>query len=96
MHNAVYREDCLSHFQCINKESLLEMEASMTVKNQQDHKGEPPAKLEFEVMDSSGMWFVAAAVFALLAAGVIIYRAANNDIHIASSGATSAPVSHLR
>ena len=68
----------------------------MTIKNRPDDQGELPAKLEFEAMDSSGMWFAVAAVFALLAAGVIIYRAANSDLRIASSGATSAPISNLR
>jgi hypothetical protein len=77
------------------------MEASMPVKNRQDDEGELPAKLDFEAMDSCrmdscGMWFAAAAVFAILAAGTIVYRAANSDIRVASSGATSAPVSNLR
>jgi hypothetical protein len=77
------------------------MEASMTVKNRQDDDSALPAKLEFETMnsrcmDSSGMWFAAAAVFALLAAGTIIYRAANSDERIALSGSTPAPVSNLR
>jgi len=66
-----------------------------------EDQGELPAELEFEAinssgMDSSGMWFAVAAVFALLAAGTIVYRAANNDMRIASSGAASAPASNLR
>jgi hypothetical protein len=82
------------------------MEASMPVKNRQDDEAELPTKLDFEAMnptgmnpsgmDSSGMWFAVAAVFALLAAGTIVYRAANNDMRIASSGAAPAPASHLR
>jgi hypothetical protein len=87
------------------------MEALMTVKNRQDDKAERPAKLDFEAMnpeamnpsgmnsggmDSSGMCFALAAVLALLVAGTIVYRAANNDMRMASSGATSASVSHLR
>jgi hypothetical protein len=87
------------------------MEASMPVKNRQDDEGELPAELEFKAMnsepmnseamnsngmDSSGMWFAAAAVFALLAAGTIVYRAANDDMRIASSSVASTPASHLR
>jgi hypothetical protein len=78
----------------------------MPVKNRQDDEGELPPELEFKAvnsetmnsngMDSSGMWFAVAAVFALLAAGTIVYRAANNDIRIASGGAASAPASNLR
>jgi hypothetical protein len=34
-----------------------------------------PTKLELEnTMDASGMWFAAAVLFAVLAAGIIIYR----------------------
>lgn len=73
----------------------------MPVRNRQDDEAELPAKLEFEAMDSCrmdscGMWFAAAAVFAVLAAGTIVYRAANSDMRVASSAVTSAPVSHLR
>jgi hypothetical protein len=82
------------------------MEASMTIKNQRDDASELPAELKSEAMnsidmnsscmDSSGMWFAAAAVFALLAAGTIIYRVANDDVRMALSGPTSAPISNLR
>jgi hypothetical protein len=82
------------------------MEASMTIKNRRDDASELPAELKSEAMnsidmnsscmDSSGMWFAAAAVFALLAAGTIIYRVANNDVRMALSGPTSAPISNLR
>jgi hypothetical protein len=77
------------------------MEASMTIKNRRDDASELPAELKSEAMnsscmDSSGMWFAAAAVFALLAAGTIIYRVANNDVRVALSGPTSAPISNLR
>jgi hypothetical protein len=82
------------------------MEASMPVKNPQDDEGKLPAEPEFKAMnsevmnsngmDSSGMWFAVAAVLALLAAGTIVYRAANNDMRIASNSAASAPASHLR
>jgi len=40
-----------------------------------------PTKLKLEnTMDASGMWFAAAVLFAVLAAGIIVYRAANDDI----------------
>jgi hypothetical protein len=82
------------------------MEASMTIKNRRDDASELPAELKSEAMnsiemnsdclDSSGMWFAAAAVFALLAAGAIIYRVANNDVRMALNGPASAPMSNLR
>ena len=87
------------------------MEASTTIKNRRDDASEQPAEFKSEAMnsidmnsidmnsscmDSSGMWFAAAAVFALLAAGTIIYRVANNDVRVALSGPTSAPISNLR
>jgi hypothetical protein len=44
-----------------------------------------PTKLKFEnMMDTSGTWFAVAVLFAVLAAGIIIYRAANDDIRTAS------------
>jgi hypothetical protein len=55
-----------------------------------------PSGMNSGGMDSSGMCFALAAVLALLVAGTIVYRAANNDMRMASSGATSASVSHLR
>ena len=47
-------------------------------------------------MDASGMWFAAAVLFAALAAGIIIYRAANDDIRTASNDALPAPASSSR
>jgi hypothetical protein len=45
-----------------------------------------PAKLEFENgADATGLWFAAAAVFAVIAAGVILYRTANLEIRTASN-----------
>jgi hypothetical protein len=39
-----------------------------------------PVELEFENgPDATGYWFAAAVMFAVLAAGIIIYRAANSD-----------------
>jgi len=72
------------------------MEGSVSIKNKQDDEPELPTKLEFEAMDTSGMWFAAAVLFAALAAGTIIYRAADDDIRIALGGAASAPASNLR
>ena len=56
-------------------------------------KPELPTKLKLEnTMDASGMWFAAAVLFAVLAAGIIIYRAANDDIiRTASNDALTAP-----
>jgi len=68
----------------------------MNNENKQNGEAELPSKLEFEVMDASGMWFATAAVFAVLAAGVIVYRAANDDIQLALSDTVSAPPSNLR
>jgi len=64
--------------------------------NEQDQESELPNKLEFEVMDTSGMWFAAAAVFAVLAACTIIYRVANDDFRVASSDTASTPAANLR
>ena len=60
-------------------------------------KSEVPSELELEnTMDTSGMWFAAAVLFAVLAAGIIIYRAANNDIRTASNVVLPAPASNSR
>jgi hypothetical protein len=58
-------------------------------------KSEVPTELENR-LDTSGMWFAAAVLFAVLAAGVIIYRAANNDIRTASNVVLPAPASNSR
>jgi hypothetical protein len=51
---------------------------------------EQPIKLEFENgIDTAGMWFAAGAIFAMLAAGVILYRAVDSDIRTASHHAMS-------
>jgi len=52
-------------------------------------------KLENSV-DTSGLWFAAAVLFAVLAAGIIIYRAVNDDIRTASIDTLPAPVSNSR
>ena len=60
-------------------------------------KSEVPSELELEnTMDTSGMWFAAAVLFAVLAAGIIIYRAANDDIHTAANDIPPAPASNSR
>jgi len=56
-----------------------------------------PSELELEnTMDTSGMWFAAAVLFAVLAAGIIIYRAANDDIRTAANDTLPAPASSSR
>jgi hypothetical protein len=60
-------------------------------------KSEVPSELESEnTMDTSGMWFAAAVLFAVLAAGIIIYRAANDDIRTAANNTPPAPASNSR
>ncbi len=49
-------------------------------------KPELPARLRFEnTVDAGGMWFATAVLFAVLVAGVIIYRGATDDIRMASN-----------
>ena len=60
-------------------------------------KSELPSELELEnTVDASGMWFAAAVLFAVLAAGTIIYRAANDDIRTAANDTLPAPASNSR
>ena len=60
-------------------------------------KSEVPSELELEnTMDTSGMWFAAAVLFAVLAAGIIIYRAANDDIRTAANDTLPTPASSSR
>jgi hypothetical protein len=60
-------------------------------------KSELPSELELEnTVDTSGMWFAAAVLFAVLAAGIIIYRTANDDIRTATSDNLPAPASSSR
>ena len=48
-------------------------------------ESEVPTELKLEnTVDTSGMWFAAAVLFAVLAAGFIIYRAANDGIRTAA------------
>ena len=60
-------------------------------------KSELPTELKLEnTMDTSGMWFAAAVLFAVLAAGIIIYRAANDGIRTAADDTPRAPASNSR
>jgi len=66
-------------------------------RNAPSQKPELPTKLKFEnTVDTGGMWFAAVVLFAALAAGVIIYRAANDDIRTASNDTLPAPASSSR
>jgi hypothetical protein len=48
--------------------------------NKQSFKFNPDAPGEFENgPDATGYWFAAAVIFAVLVAGVIVYRAGNSD-----------------
>ena len=60
-------------------------------------KSELPAELKLEnTVDTSGMWFAAAVLFAVLAAGIIIYLAANDGIRTAANDIPPAPASSSR
>jgi hypothetical protein len=60
-------------------------------------KSELPTELKLEnTVDTSGMWFAAAVLFAVLAAGIIIYRAAKDDIRTAANHTLPAPASSSR
>jgi hypothetical protein len=59
-------------------------------------KPELPSELELETVDTSGMWFAAAVLFAVLAASIIIYRTANDDIRTATNDTLPAPASSSR
>jgi len=74
------------------------MEGSMAKNgNKLSDESEMPTELKLEnAVDTSGMWFAAAVVFAALAAGIIIYRAANNDIRTAANDTLPAPASSSR
>ena len=47
-------------------------------------------------MDTCGRWFAVAVLFAVLVAGIIIYRAVNNDVRTASNDILPAPASSSR
>ena len=62
--------------------------------NRNSDKTDPPTKLEN--MDASGRWFAIVVLFAVLVAGTIICRAANNDIRTALNDILPAPASSSR
>ena len=65
--------------------------------NKLSDESEVPTELKLEnTLDTSGMWFAAAVLFAVLAAGIIIYRAANDDIRTAANDTLPAPASNSR
>ena len=65
--------------------------------NKLSNKTELPNKPKLEItVDTSGMWFAAVVLFAVLVAGLIIYRAANDDVRTASNDTLSAPISSSR
>jgi hypothetical protein len=74
------------------------MEGSMDKNgNKLSDESEVPTELKLEnTMDTSGMWFAAAVLFAVLAAGIIIYRAANDGIRTAANNIPPAPASSSR
>jgi hypothetical protein len=54
--------------------------------NEQDDHPDLPTKFEFEnTLDAAGVWFAAAALLAVLAAGIIVYRDADSGVRGASS-----------
>jgi hypothetical protein len=56
-----------------------------------------PTELKLKnTVDTSGMWFAAAVLFAVMAAGILIYRAANDDIRTAANDTLPAPASSSR
>jgi hypothetical protein len=76
--------------------AFLKWEGSMN-NNRNSDKTQPPTKLKLEnAMDTSGRWFAVAVLFAVLVAGIIIYRAVNADIHTASNDIPSALASSSR
>ena len=65
--------------------------------NKLSDKSELPSELKLEnTLDTSGMWFAAAVLLAVLAAGIIIYRAANDGIRTAANDIPPAPASSSR
>ena len=65
--------------------------------NRKSDRTELPTKLKLEsTMDTCGRWFAVAVLFAVLVAGIIIYRAVNNDVRTASNDILPAPASSSR
>jgi hypothetical protein len=76
------------------------MEGQMdTITNQKIDPDRPVLDREFDLepcADATGYWFAAAAVFAFLAAGIIVYRAGGDEIRTAANdlptAAQSSPI----
>jgi hypothetical protein len=65
--------------------------------SKQSDKSELPTELKLEnTVDTSGVWFAAEVLFAVLAAGIIIYRVANDGIRAAANDTLPAPASSSR
>ena len=96
--NAGAEADALERIPNGEEIRLPEMEGSMDNNGSKlNDKSGVPSVLELEnTMDTSGMWFAAAVLFAVLAAGIIIYRAANDDIRTAANDTLAAPASSSR
>ena len=90
--------DALERIPNGRKYALLKMEGSMDKNGRKlSDESEVPTELKLEnTLDRSGMWFAAAVLFAVLAAGIIIYRAANDGIRTATNETLPAPVSSSR
>jgi hypothetical protein len=69
------------------------MEGSMDSKtNKQSQHARLPRKLEFSnAADTTGLWFAAVVLCAVLTAGMIVYWTGNSDIVTASNDVTTAP-----
>jgi len=65
--------------------------------SEQSDKSELPTELKLEnTVDTSGVWFAAEVLLAVLAAGIIIYRVANDGIRTAANDTLPAPSSSSR
>jgi len=96
--NAGAEADALERIPNGEEIRLPDMEGSMDNNGSRpSEKPELPTELKLEnTLDTSGMWFAAAVLFAVLAAGIIIYRAANDDIRTAANDTLAAPASSSR
>jgi hypothetical protein len=68
------------------------MDSQLSTQTTKDHPFIEPRLDDENTTDAAGYWFTAAVVFAVLAAGIIVYRAAANyDIQTASIQVAAAP-----
>src|SRR5262252_5699112 len=93
-----HRSRCIRAYPKLEEIRLPEMEGSMDNNGRKlSDESEVPTELKLEnTVDTSGMWFAAAVLFAVLAAGFIIYRAANDGIRTAADDTLPAPASNSR